>query len=121
MWVGAEAVGESERGVRNGTVTRCLSSPCACVRRGQVLLLPNFTMCVTREMRSVDGYDTIELLEQVRERECLRGLASAGLPARIIRVCLKMALAHKHAPALSASHPLACARADTQNQETFVF
>jgi hypothetical protein len=35
------------------------------LRGGQVLLLPNFTTCVTREMRSLDGFDTIDLLEQV--------------------------------------------------------
>ena len=32
----------------------------------QVLLLPNFAVCVTREMRPVDGFDTIDLLEQAR-------------------------------------------------------
>jgi hypothetical protein len=38
--------------------------------RGQVLLLPNFTMCVTHEIHHVDGFDTIELLEQVGEGVC---------------------------------------------------
>ena len=32
---------------------------------GQVLLLPNFVACVMHEVRSVDGFDTIELVEQV--------------------------------------------------------
>ena len=32
---------------------------------GQVVLLRNLSVCVTREMRRVDGFDTVELLEQV--------------------------------------------------------
>ncbi len=31
-----------------------------------MVLLPNFGACVTREMRLVDGYDTVDLLEQVK-------------------------------------------------------
>ena len=30
----------------------------------QVLLLPNFTMIVARALRVLDGFDTIDLLEQ---------------------------------------------------------
>ena len=36
--------------------------------RGQVLLLPNFALCVTRELRPLDGFGTIELLEQAAAR-----------------------------------------------------
>ncbi len=47
-----------------------------------MLLLPNFTMCVTHEVyASDDGFDTIDLLEQVGEEG--RGQSSKERIARL--------------------------------------
>ncbi len=73
----------------------CLFVPC-----GQVLLMPNFTVCVTREMRCVDGFDTIELLEQVG------GARSACMPRGVCTLVLVSASVFRVIPP-SSHHPFA--------------
>ena len=105
--------------------------PCVWRAGGQVLLLPNFTMCVTSEMRSVDGFDTIELLEQVDAAlaRVAQGLhLSAACPDARALVCVvcctwspSAAVESLSAAALVLAAPSNLQPPRPQNHDTFVF